>query len=171
MTTLLSGKLYSCDLGHSMLTYAQQAQVATKWQCLNYGGEWINATLNFDDTLRGMLTLFIFSTREGWVGLMEDSVDAVGVDFVGKRGNNFFYILLYMLLVIALCLLFINMIVRVVIMTYNTQKDFISFNSLLTDQQRSWIQVQIMTYSYRPKMRLQTTNTRNCLRNLCLKVS
>ena len=36
--------------------------------------------MNFDDTLRGMLTLFIFQTREGWVGLMWDSVDAVGVD-------------------------------------------------------------------------------------------
>ena len=81
-----------------------------------------------------MLTLFIFSTREGWIGLMEDSVDAIGVDFVGKRGNNLFYILLYVLLVIALCLLFINMIVRIVIMTYNTQKDFISFNRLLSNQ-------------------------------------
>ena len=57
--------------------------VSNKWECMNYGGEWQTAPLNFDNTLRGMLTLFIFQTREGWIGLMENSVDAVAVDFAG----------------------------------------------------------------------------------------
>ena len=78
---------------------------------------------------------------------MWDSVDAYGIDMVGVRGNNPFFIVLYMFLVIILCLLFVNMFVRVVIQTYNIEKDFLSLNSLLTDQQRSWIQVQIMTYA------------------------
>lgn len=43
--------------------------------------------MNFDNTLRGMLTLFIFQTREGWIGLMWDSVDAKGVNEVPVRGN------------------------------------------------------------------------------------
>lgn len=50
---------------------------------------------------------------------MENSVDAVGVDFVGERERNLPYILLFMALVIMLCLLFVNMIVRIVIQTYN----------------------------------------------------
>ena len=70
---------------------------------------------------------------------MWDSVDAYGIDMVGVRGNNPFFIVLYMFLVIILCLLFVNMFVRVVIQTYNIEKDFLSLNSLLTDQQRSWI--------------------------------
>lgn len=78
-----------------------------------------------------MLTLFIFQTREGWIGLMENSVDAVGVDFAGQRERNLPFIVMYMALVIILCLLFVNMIVRIVIQTYNMQKDFISFNRLL----------------------------------------
>lgn len=44
-----------------------------------------------------------------------------------------------MVLVIILCLLFVNMFVRVVIQTFQLEKDFLSFNTLLTDQQRSWI--------------------------------
>lgn len=100
---------------------------------------------------------------------MENSIDAVGVDLVGERGRNVFYVVLYMVLVIILCLLFMNMIVRIVIQTYNMQKDFISFNRLLSDQQRSWIQVQIMTYAVKPKVELQADSS-YYLRNLCIKV-
>lgn len=46
---------------------------------------------------------------------MENSVDAVGVDFVGEREKNLFYIVLYVLYVVIFCLLFINMVVRIVI--------------------------------------------------------
>lgn len=142
LTTLLSGKLYRCDLGHTALSTAQQQNLAqTKFDCENYGGLWVTPALNFDDTLRGMLTLFIFQSREGWIGLMWDSTDAVGVDQAPVEGNNPFFIILYMVLVIALCLLFVNMFVRVVIETYNVEKDFMNFNRLLSDEQRSWIQV------------------------------
>ena len=81
LTTLLSGKLYRCDLSHTTLSSAQQDSLAdTRWDCENYGGEWVNPVLNFDNTLQGMLTLFIFQSREGWVGLMWDSTDAVDVN-------------------------------------------------------------------------------------------
>jgi len=63
---------------------------------------------------------------------MENSVDAVGVDQVGQRGLNKAFIVIYMALVVVLCLLFVNMLIRIVIQTYNMQKDFISFNRLLS---------------------------------------
>lgn len=62
-----------------------------------------------------MLTLFIFQTREGWVGLMNDSVDAVDVNYLGVRDRSPYYIILYVILVIVICLLFTNMFVRIVI--------------------------------------------------------
>lgn len=106
--------------------------------------------LNFDNTLRGMLTLFIFQSREGWVGLMWDSVDAVDVNLAPVRDTNLFFIVLYIFLVIILCLLFVNMFVGIVIETYNLEKDYYNFNQLLTSEQRSWIEVQIMTYAIKP---------------------
>ena len=133
LTSLLSGKLSNCDLGHTSLSVAQQdSLVKTKWDCLSYGGLWVTSPMNFDNTLRGMLTLFIFQSREGWVGLMWDSVDAAGVDKVPIKNQNPFFIILYMALVILLCLLFVNMFVKIVIETYNLEKDFLNFNRLLT---------------------------------------
>lgn len=61
LTTLLSGKLFSCDMEHTNLGDRQKSElILTKWDCLNYGGEWVAPHMNFDDTMQGMLTLFIF---------------------------------------------------------------------------------------------------------------
>ena len=65
---------------------------------------------------------------------MWDSVDAKAVNEVPIRNNNVFFIVLYIFLVIILCLLFVNMFVRIVIETYNLEKDFLSFNRLLEDE-------------------------------------
>lgn len=135
LTSLLSGKLHKCDTEHTGLSFAQSKQlIKNKWDCISYGGEWSSPELNFDDTLRGILTLFIFQSREGWVGLMWDSVDAIGVDLAPVRNYNAFFIVLYLFLVIILCLLFVNMFVRIVIQTYSLEKDFLSYNRLLDEQ-------------------------------------
>ena len=89
--------------------------VKNKWDCHNYGGEWVSEALNFDNTLRGMLTLFIFQSKEGWVGLMWDSVDAAEIDFVPIKDQRKWIIILYMALVVIICLLFVNMFVQIVI--------------------------------------------------------
>jgi len=81
-TTLLSGKFYRCHTDHlEHLSYRQQAGlIVDKWDCINYGGEWLNPYLHFDDTLWSLLTLFTIQTTEGWIGVMWDATNAVGVD-------------------------------------------------------------------------------------------
>ena len=49
----------------------------TMWDCYNYGGEWTQPRLNFDNTLVSMLTLLTIQTTEGWIDVMWNSVDAV----------------------------------------------------------------------------------------------
>ena len=75
-----------------------------------------------------------------------------------------------MFLVIALCLLFVNMFVRVVIETYNIEKDFMNFNRLLTEEQRSWIQVQIMTYAVKPQPSIKA-KPGAFIRAFCIKIA
>lgn len=128
LTSLLSGKLFECDLGHTKLLARQSNLVNNKWDCINYGGNWVQKSLNFDNTLQGMLTLFIFQTREGWVGLMWDSVDAKDINYTGVVDTNPFFIVLYIFLVIILGVLFVNMFVGIVIETYNAEKDYFNYN-------------------------------------------
>ena len=81
MTTLMSGKLYHCELDHTGLTLWQQTElIKDKWDCLSYGGEWENADSHYDTTLHSMLDLFILQTRERFSMQMWMVVDVVGVD-------------------------------------------------------------------------------------------
>ena len=102
--------------------------------------------------------------------MMWDSVDAKGINEVPVRGNNPFFIIFYIFLVIILCLLFVNMFVRIVIETYNIEKDFLDFNRLLTQKQRSWIHVQNMTYSIQP-IKLVKAESRFILRLWSIKLT
>jgi len=57
-TTLFGGKFYYCDTAYSALSASEQGElIKTKWDCYNYGGEWSNPDLHFDNTLYSMLTL------------------------------------------------------------------------------------------------------------------
>jgi len=39
----------------------------------------MNKGANFDNSLNAMLSLFIIATTEGWIPIMNDAVDAVGI--------------------------------------------------------------------------------------------
>ena len=55
------GTFFSCEFGSFSPIYLQdnpQAYVTTKFDCINLGGEWVNADQNFDNVLEAMSTLF-----------------------------------------------------------------------------------------------------------------
>ena len=74
-----------------------------------------------------------------------------------------------MLLVVLLCLLFVNMFVGIVIETYSNQKENISFNNTIDDDERSWLKLQVMTYKVKPLMQIKAN--KSCLRNFCIRVT
>ena len=50
-TTLLAGKFYHCTTEHLELGgQFVEGLIDDKWDCLNYGGEWVQPDLNFDNT-------------------------------------------------------------------------------------------------------------------------
>jgi len=41
---------------------------------------WVNRKYNFDDLGQALMSLFVLSSRDGWVNIMYTGLDAVGVD-------------------------------------------------------------------------------------------
>jgi voltage-dependent calcium channel T type alpha-1G len=41
---------------------------------------WIYSKYNFDDLGKALMSLFVLSSRDGWVNIMYTGLDAVGVD-------------------------------------------------------------------------------------------
>ena len=56
--------------------------IAGKWDCINFGGDWINNDYNFDNIAEAMKTLFVMSTTSGWSDIMYLSISATEIDQV-----------------------------------------------------------------------------------------
>lgn len=54
--------------------------IVTKQDCTYRGYEWKNQKYNFDDLVQALMSLFVLSSRDGWVNIMYTGLDAVGVD-------------------------------------------------------------------------------------------
>ena len=40
------------------ISFQDETVVDTKWDCLNYGGEWVNQDINFDNTINSIMAMF-----------------------------------------------------------------------------------------------------------------
>ena len=88
--------------------------VKNKTQCLELSGngnKWVNHKYNFDNLGQALMSLFVLSSKDGWVNIMYSGLDAVGIDqqvlllvvFILKHRNNMFYILHLFIRVINVC--------------------------------------------------------------------
>ena len=77
-TNYFKGRFHYCFLEN--VDYELRSDVRTKWDCMDAGGEWLAHDSTFDNVFRSILSLFIMSTTEGWVGMMWNGVDATGID-------------------------------------------------------------------------------------------
>ena len=102
-----------------------------------------------------MLTLMTIQTTEGWIGVMWDSVDAVGIDMEPERDYNQWYIVFYFFLIVIICMLFLNLFVGIVCDTYNNEKSLLMCNHMLSDNEKSWILVKLMAYQAKPQLMIR----------------
>jgi hypothetical protein len=70
---------------------------------------------------------------------------------------NPIYIIFCMSVMVFITLLFLNLFVGVVIETFNKEKEALSLNSLLRSIEKKWIDVQIMTYQAKPRIKINST--------------
>ena len=94
--------------------------IATKWDCLYYGGEWVVPDLNYDLISRSFVTLSSLSANEGWIGVLENAIDSTEVDRVSKYEENKYFGAIYTVIILfIISLLFLNLFIGVVIETFN----------------------------------------------------
>ncbi|ODM95617.1 Sodium channel protein 1 brain [Orchesella cincta] len=68
-----------------------------KWksQCLASNNSWVNSEFNFDSTSSGFFNMFILSSRMGWVNVIGDATDAVGIDLPRQRETSKMWLIYY----------------------------------------------------------------------------
>lgn len=80
---LFKGAFYYCE-GPDI------KNVRNKTDCLaDKRNVWLNRKYNFDDLGKALMSLFVLSSRDGWVNIMYTGLDAVGVDQQVRKIHRF----------------------------------------------------------------------------------
>ncbi|XP_075339246.1 voltage-dependent T-type calcium channel subunit alpha-1I-like [Odontesthes bonariensis] len=78
---LFKGKFFHC-VGEDV------TDIVSKSECLTAGYHWVRKDYNFDNILQALMSLFVMYSKDGWVNLMYDGLDAVAVDVQPVRNYN-----------------------------------------------------------------------------------
>ncbi|MED6281276.1 Voltage-dependent T-type calcium channel subunit alpha-1H, partial [Characodon lateralis] len=109
---LFKGKFFYCD-GLNL------SNITNKTECLQAGFRWIRRKYNFDNLGQALMSLFVLSCKDGWVSIMYDGLDAVGVDQQPKRNNNPWMLLFFISFLLIVSFFVLNMFVGVVVENFH----------------------------------------------------
>ncbi|XP_045921847.1 voltage-dependent T-type calcium channel subunit alpha-1H-like isoform X2 [Micropterus dolomieu] len=108
---LFKGKFYYC-------VGADIRNITNKTDCLSANYHWIRKEYNFDNLLQALMTLFVMFSKDGWMNIMYDGLDAVGVDQQPVRNHNE-WMLLYFISFMIISFLLLDMFIGVMVETFH----------------------------------------------------
>jgi hypothetical protein len=118
--TLFKGKFYKCV---SATTGLKMPNIRTKTECLLISGNvWHNSKINFDNVAAGFLALFQVATFEGWIEIMQDSVDSTDVDQQPLKNNSEWTYIYYVVFIMIGSHFIFKLIIAVIIDNFNHLK-------------------------------------------------
>ena len=118
--------------------------VKTRRDWYNIGGQWENHDANFDNVLNAILTLFQMMTKDEWIPIMDNGIDANGIENQPMYENNLYFWLYFILFMIVGSMLVVNLFIGVIIDNFNKIKNSeeIGADWMVTPAQRQWMEVQ-----------------------------
>jgi len=64
------GAMYYCEYEHVFAPLQVRPFIVNKWDCISFGGTWVNFIVNFDNIFEAMSSLFAMSNTVGWAAFM-----------------------------------------------------------------------------------------------------
>lgn len=150
--SFFKGAFYYCQSTQaSGLPNYSSFVINQKWDCLNTGGDWQNRYYNFDNILYAMVTLFIICNVSGWQDYMYFAVQTTEMDYTWYKWTKEYQIALFIIFIVIGSFFLLNLLVGVVISSFNREKDQLSGYSLLTEKQKEWVAVHTRVLSIKPE--------------------
>lgn len=110
---LFKGTFFFCEGEHIK-------GVKNRDDCLSIEGNvWINRKYNFDDLGKALMSLFVLSSRDGWVNIMYTGLDAVGVNQQPIVNHNEWRLLYFIAFILLVGFFVLNMFVGVVVENFH----------------------------------------------------
>ncbi|KAJ7992044.1 hypothetical protein DPEC_G00274490 [Dallia pectoralis] len=109
---LFKGKFYHCE-------GLDTKNITNRSECLQADYQWIRRKYNFDNLGQALMSLFVLSCKDGWVNIMYDGLDAVGVDQQPMRNHNPWMLLYFISFLLIVSFFVLNMFVGVVVENFH----------------------------------------------------
>jgi len=94
--------------------------ITNKMECLNHTeNRWINQKYNFDNLGQALMSLFVLSSKDGWVDIMYHGLDAVGLDKQPKQNYNEWRLVYFISFLLLVGFFVLNMFVGVVVENFH----------------------------------------------------
>ncbi|EFO82668.1 CRE-CCA-1 protein [Caenorhabditis remanei] len=114
---LFKGMMYHC-IGPEV------GNVTTKIDCLEDSrNKWVNHRYNFDNLGQALMSLFVLSSKDGWVSIMYQGIDAVGVDIQPIENYNEWRMIYFISFLLLVGFFVLNMFVGVVVENFHKCKE------------------------------------------------
>ncbi|XP_059203397.1 voltage-dependent T-type calcium channel subunit alpha-1H [Centropristis striata] len=109
---LFKGKFFHCE-------GLDTKNITNKSDCDDAGYRWVRRKYNFDNLVQALMSLFVLSCKDGWVNIMYDGLDAVGVDQQPVRNHNPWMLLYFISFLLIVSFFVLNMFVGVVVENFH----------------------------------------------------
>ncbi|XP_013915000.1 PREDICTED: voltage-dependent T-type calcium channel subunit alpha-1H-like [Thamnophis sirtalis] len=109
---LFKGKFYYCE-------GVDIRNISTKTDCRKAHYKWVRRKYNFDNLGQALMSLFVLSSKDGWVNIMYDGLDAVGIDQQPSRNHNLWMLLYFISFLLIVSFFVLNMFVGVVVENFH----------------------------------------------------
>ncbi|XP_073916569.1 voltage-dependent T-type calcium channel subunit alpha-1H [Castor canadensis] len=109
---LFKGKFYYCE-------GTDTRNISTKAECRAAHYRWVRRKYNFDNLGQALMSLFVLSSKDGWVNIMYDGLDAVGIDQQPVQNHNPWMLLYFISFLLIVSFFVLNMFVGVVVENFH----------------------------------------------------
>jgi hypothetical protein len=141
---LLKGELWRCSLDPRGL---ERPDIVDRRDCEALGGEWLNADSNFDHIGYSMVTALHMGTGEGWIEVLIDVVNSVGVEMQPRRNSRLAMAPLIIIFVWVASSFLVNLMIGVLTDQYQVTRDNVHGIELHTAAHRRWMGLQLRFFS------------------------
>ncbi|KAF7247230.1 Voltage-dependent T-type calcium channel subunit alpha-1G [Varanus komodoensis] len=109
---LFKGKFFVCQ-------GEDTRNITNKSDCAEATYKWVRHKYNFDNLGQALMSLFVLASKDGWVDIMYDGLDAVGVDQQPVMNYNPWMLLYFISFLLIVAFFVLNMFVGVVVENFH----------------------------------------------------
>uniref|UniRef100_A0A8D0H1I3 Voltage-dependent T-type calcium channel subunit alpha-1G n=1 Tax=Sphenodon punctatus TaxID=8508 RepID=A0A8D0H1I3_SPHPU len=109
---LFKGKFFVCQ-------GEDTRNITNRSDCAEASYRWVRHKYNFDNLGQALMSLFVLASKDGWVDIMYDGLDAVGVDQQPVMNYNPWMLLYFISFLLIVAFFVLNMFVGVVVENFH----------------------------------------------------